>query len=73
MHLTSAMTGPAHDDKRQAKDEGTISSLPRGKSSWLPGTARVYAFCVGGRRPMGWRYSDVDDFFGLIADRVIDG
>lgn len=46
--------------------------VPQEKTSWFPGTAWVYALCGGCRRQVGWRYGGIADFFGLIADRVVD-
>jgi hypothetical protein len=46
--------------------------VPQGRTSWFPGTAWVFGLCGACRRQVGWRYSGRADFFGLIADRIVD-
>ena len=65
--------GQAFTIRLFAEVPGAITQgVPQEKTSWFPGTAWVYALCSGCRRQVGWRYGGVADFWGLIADRIVD-
>ncbi len=40
--------------------------------SWFPATSWCYATCASCRSHLGWHYRGTREFFGLIADRLIE-
>ena len=43
---------------------------PESDDSWFPGHRWRYALCGGCGEHLGWHYSGIDEFFGLIEEKL---
>jgi hypothetical protein len=44
-----------------------------GQYTWFAGYQWCYALCAGCGGHLGWHYRGVDEFYGLILSRLVDG
>ena len=49
------------------------AGAPTLEATWFPGQPWIYAFCGGCGGHLGWRWEGARPFYGLVADRIVDG